>query len=85
MPLWQKKPFIIQVKKGQTIKFCACGLSKNGPYCDGSHARENTGKTPYVITFDEDKTIAACGCQTSKNRPYCDGSHKKLPQDSEVN
>ena len=78
MTAWQKTPFRIDVKKGQTIKFCACGLSKNGPYCDGSHAKENTGKKPLIVTFEEDKTISACGCQASNNRPFCDGSHKKL-------
>ena len=75
---WQKQPFIIDVKKGETKAFCMCGLSKNGPFCDGTHAKENTGKTPSVVTFDEDKKIAACGCCQSANRPYCDGSHTKI-------
>lgn len=74
--MWQKQPFQIEVKKGDTLYFCACGNSKNGPYCDGSH--KGTEYRPYAVTFDEDKTIWACGCQHSKNRPYCDGSHKNL-------
>ena len=73
---WQSEPFAIEVKAGETKAFCMCGLSKNGPFCDGSHV--STDKTPEVITFDEDKTIYACGCQQSKKRPYCDGSHKNL-------
>lgn len=73
---WQNEPFVIEVKKGKKKAFCACGLSKTGPYCDGSH--KGTGKSPYVITFDEDKTIYACGCQKSGNRPFCDGTHSKL-------
>ena len=73
---WQNEPFAIDVKQGETKAFCMCGLSKNGPFCDGSHV--TTDKTPEVVTFEEDKTIYACGCQQSKKRPYCDGSHKNL-------
>lgn len=73
---WQKEPFEIEVKKGEVKAFCACGKSKNGPYCDGSHA--GTEFTPYVIEFDKDQTIYACGCQQSGNRPFCDGSHERL-------
>lgn len=73
---WQNEPFAIDVRAGETKAFCMCGLSKNGPFCDGSHAA--TDKTPSVVTFDQDQTIYACGCQQSKNRPYCDGSHKRL-------
>jgi CDGSH-type Zn-finger protein len=76
MGKWQNQPYAIDVKAGETKAFCACGLSKNGPYCDGSHA--GSEKRPYFITFDTDKTIHACGCQASANRPYCDGSHSKV-------
>ena len=75
---WQNTPFPIAVKAGDAKAFCACGLSKNGPYCDGSHV--NTGKQPYRVKFDEDKTVFMCGCQQSAKRPYCDGSHMKLPK-----
>ncbi len=70
---WQNEPFGIDVKAGETKAFCMCGLSKNGPYCDGSH--KETDKTPEIVTFDEDRTIYACGRQQSSNRPYCDDTH----------
>lgn len=73
---WQNKPFKMEVRSGEKKVFCMCGLSKNGPLCDGSHSREETDKTPKVITFEEDKTIFICGCCRSSNRPFCDGSHK---------
>ncbi|MES0371387.1 MAG: CDGSH iron-sulfur domain-containing protein [Mariprofundaceae bacterium] len=73
---WQSKPFEVKVKAGESKAFCMCGLSKNGPFCDGSHV--TTDKTPEVVKFDEDKTIYICGCQQSNNRPYCDGTHKSL-------
>ncbi|WP_018691760.1 glutamate synthase-related protein [Algicola sagamiensis] len=82
MKPWQTKPFAIEVTKGEKKVFCMCGLSKNGPYCDGSH--KTTNITPKVVTFEEDKTIYACGCMQSGNRPYCDGSHKNLKDDQTI-
>ncbi|MDG1859889.1 MAG: CDGSH iron-sulfur domain-containing protein, partial [Emcibacteraceae bacterium] len=73
---WQNKPFKIDVKAGDTKAYCMCGLSKNGPFCDGSHA--STDITPNVVSYDEDKAVFACGCKQSGNRPYCDGSHTKI-------
>jgi len=77
---WQTFPYKIDVKKGQSLAFCACNKTGNPPYCDGSHARENTGKNPFIVTFEEDKKILACGCQLSSNRPYCDGTHADLQE-----
>ena len=50
---WQNKPFEINVKSGETIAFCMCGNSKNGPYCDDSH--KGTGISPQVVTYDIDQ------------------------------
>lgn len=74
--MWQKHPFMIEVKAGDTLYFCKCGKSKNGPYCDGSH--KGTGFTPYEVHFERDDIIYACGCQQSGKRPFCDGTHKNL-------
>ncbi|NQY73351.1 MAG: CDGSH iron-sulfur domain-containing protein [Candidatus Margulisbacteria bacterium] len=76
MTSWQNKPFAIDVSAGDTKYFCMCGLSKKGPFCDGSH--KTTSITPKSVTFDEEKTIYACGCQQSQKKPYCDGSHKNI-------
>ena len=73
MNSWQNEPFVVGVKAGDTKAFCLCNLSKNGPYCDGSH--KITDMLPYVETFPDEKTVYVCGCQKSGNRPYCDGSH----------
>lgn len=75
---WQNHPYEIKAKPGETIAFCMCGKSKNGPFCDGSH--KGSGIVPKVITYDKETTIFACGCQESKNRPFCDGTHKSLKQ-----
>ncbi len=71
----QKAPFVIEVQPG-TYAWCACGGSKNQPYCDGSH--RGTGMQPVIVKIEEKKTIAWCGCKQSKNKPYCDGIHKNL-------
>jgi len=73
---WQSKPFEVQTKTGDTIAFCMCGKSQNGPYCDGSH--KGSGISPKVVTYDKDTTLHACGCQQSKNRPLCDETHKSI-------
>lgn len=73
---WRNSPFKIEVSEGDTKAFCMCGLSKNAPFCDGSHS--STDITPKVITFEENKTVFACGCKQSANRPFCDGTHTRL-------
>ena len=67
------------VKDEQTGKkaWCACGRSKNAPYCDCSH--KGSGMAPIVVEFTEARKVAWCGCDASKNKPYCDGTHKTLP------
>ncbi len=75
---WQNEPYKIDVKTGDSKVFCMCGLSSNGPYCDGSHA--STDIKPMVVEFEEDKSVFVCGCQQSANRPWCDGSHKDIKE-----
>lgn len=78
MTIPQKAPYVKDETPG--VKFwCACGESKNQPYCDGSHARLNTGKTPIKVEITEAKKVAWCGCKQSGHKPFCDGTHSKLP------
>ena len=72
----QKGPFVQQVKPGE-YRWCACGLSKGRPFCDGSH--KGTGFAPKKVDIAGEKTVAWCGCKHSKNGEFCDGSHGKLP------
>ena len=70
-----KVPATITLNKGNYY-WCACGNSKNQPFCDGSH--KGTGFSPLTFTMDVEKTVYLCQCKQSKNKPFCDGSHRNL-------
>ena len=72
----QKAPYAVEVEAGKKYFWCACGLSKNQPFCDGSHA--GTGFQPVAHTPTESGTAYFCGCKHSASAPLCDGSHLKL-------
>jgi len=70
----QNEPIAIDVKAGESYWWCACGLSKNQPFCDGSH--KGTDFSPLEYKATEDSTQWFCACKKTKNSPMCDGSHK---------
>jgi CDGSH-type Zn-finger protein len=72
----QKAPFPIEVEAGKDYFWCACGESKNQPFCDGSH--KGGPFTPVQYSATESATVYFCGCKNSANKPLCDGSHKAL-------
>ena len=72
----QKAPDPVQVEAGKTYWWCACGLSKKQPFCDGSH--KTTPFTPMAYKADASKTVYFCGCKHSGTKPLCDGTHKSL-------
>ncbi len=76
-----RKPVKVALKKGEEQYWCACGLSNNQPYCDGSH--RSTDLTPKKFVAQEDGDAYLCMCKHSKNAPYCDGTHAKLKEESE--
>lgn len=71
----QKGPYPLNLQPG-TYYWCACGRSKNQPFCDGSH--KETGLTPIKLELTEATEIFLCGCKHSGKKPYCDGTHKRL-------
>lgn len=71
----QKFPYVKEMAPG-TYYWCACGNTKNQPFCDGSH--KGTAFAPVKVEVPEKKTVAFCGCRHSKNGAHCDGSHKTL-------
>ena len=51
----QKSPYVREMAPGN-YAWCACGLSKNQPFCDGSH--KGTGFAPTRVEITEKKTVA---------------------------
>ncbi len=72
----QRSPYVLELEPG-TYWWCACGRSKNQPFCDGSH--KGTGITPVKFEITEKRKVALCGCKHTQTPPYCDGTHKTLP------
>jgi CDGSH-type Zn-finger protein len=60
-----------------TYLWCSCGLSRDQPFCDGSH--EGRCCEPVKFRITEACSVQLCGCKHTKTPPFCDNSHKKLP------
>ena len=71
----QKAPYAVELEAG-TYWWCACGRSKNQPFCDDSH--KGTEFAPLKIELSQAKKVAWCCCKHSAGKPFCDGSHNKL-------
>ena len=72
----QKGPYKVELMATYRYAWCACGLSKSQPFCDGSH--EGTGFEPMEWTARRTQTISFCTCKRTTNAPICDDSHLKL-------
>jgi CDGSH-type Zn-finger protein len=70
-----KLPAVLDLAPG-TYYWCACGKSKNQPFCDGSHQGTDFEPTAFEIT--EQKRVALCVCKHAGKKPFCDGSHRNL-------
>jgi CDGSH iron-sulfur domain-containing protein 3 len=71
-----RAPITIDVEAGKSYWWCACGLSKRQPFCDGSH--KVTAFTPVEFKADKSEKVWFCACKRSAKKPMCDGSHKRL-------
>lgn len=69
-------PIPVEVEAGKTYWWCACGLSKSQPFCDGSH--KTTALTPMAFTATETKRAFFCTCKKTAGQPLCDGTHNRL-------
>ena len=69
-------PKKVSLNQGDEYYFCACGRSRNQPFCDGSHA--GTDFKPKPFTAKESGDAYLCQCKHTANSPFCDGSHKQF-------
>jgi CDGSH-type Zn-finger protein len=74
----QKAPYKVDVEEGKSYFWCACGLSKAQPFCDGNHQGNEAGLKSVKYVADKTGIVYFCGCKHSKHPILCDGSHSKL-------
>jgi len=71
------KPYYWELEAGRSYLWCACGRSRNQPFCDGSH--KGTGINPIRYKCETDgEEVLFCGCKHSRTAPFCDGAHNNL-------
>ena len=71
-----KEPAQMDLQEGKTYAWCACGLSKNQPMCDGSHTKGDL--LPKVFKAEKSETAWLCQCKQTGSSPFCDGTHSGL-------
>ncbi len=72
-----RSPLGIDVEAGKSYWWCACGLSKRQPFCDGSH--RGSEFVPLEYKADVTKKVFFCACKQTVTQPLCNGAHNKIP------
>lgn len=70
-----RKPVVMTFEPGDYL-WCACGLSKTQPLCDGSHAGSEFSPIPFTVKTK--KQFLMCNCKFAAAKPFCDGTHNYL-------
>ena len=71
------KPCYVELERGKTYLWCACGRSKHQPFCDSSHRGTAFQPVQYVAK-EEGEEVLFCACKRSSEQPFCDGTHNSL-------
>ena len=82
-PTTLPEPTIVDLIKGQNYLWCQCGLSKNQPFCDGSH--HGTKKKPLLFRAKKTSGAKFCNCKLTRKGPFCDNSHLKITDETKNN
>jgi CDGSH-type Zn-finger protein/mannose-6-phosphate isomerase-like protein (cupin superfamily) len=72
----RRKPYLVTVTKDKAYLWCACGRSKNQPFCDGSHKGTDFLPLKWIADTTEEKLF--CACKHTLSAPFCDGTHNRL-------
>ncbi len=76
-----RKPVRVELEAGKKYAWCACGRSKNQPFCDGSHA--GTEWKPLIFEAEKSESVMLCQCKRTGTAPRCDGTHARLPAEAD--
>jgi CDGSH-type Zn-finger protein len=71
-----REPIFVEVTAGETYWWCACGRSKEQPFCGG--LPEGSGFELMEWTATHTGRVKFCTCKRTKSQPICDYSHLKL-------
>ncbi|MBT3173466.1 MAG: CDGSH iron-sulfur domain-containing protein [Lentimicrobiaceae bacterium] len=71
----QKRSLKLEMDPG-TYFWCACGKSKDQPFCDGSH--KGTKFMPEEVVIEEKQIFPWCMCRYSDKGARCDNKHREL-------
>jgi CDGSH iron-sulfur domain-containing protein 3 len=63
-------PIVVTVEADKTYWWCACGLSRKQPFCDGSH--KGTDVVPLRFKPDQAGPTRFCVCKQTRTPPFCD-------------
>ena len=53
----RNRPYEIKASNGETFHICACGLSRNKPFCDGSHRRTQDEAPGELYIYDDSSRV----------------------------
>ena len=74
----QKSPYATPVEAGKDYYWCACGLSKAPPFCDGP--QQAAGEfAPVKFAAEVTAAVHFCGGKATRNQPLFYGSHRNAP------
>ena len=66
-------PFIVKPSE-KPVAICMCGLSKNQPFCDGSHINTLDEKDEELYEYDKNgKKVECCGGEEKEEGGCCGG------------
>lgn len=62
------EPFVV-APSDKPVKICMCGLSKNQPFCDGSHMKTVDEKKDEVYEYDKNgKRMDCCEAEEGEKK-----------------
>lgn len=69
-------PADVYLEADKIYLYCACGMSKNQPFCDGTH--HGSKYKPISFSVKRSGKVKLCNCKKAANAPFCDNTHENL-------